>query len=109
MGEYLAMAFLITTSLLGIILLARLCRMQFCGGMQQDGVRVISLSGEAACAEWILRRLLYQGVRQIVVVDLGCSAQTREILRRFCNDHASVTVVSPNTEWKGLLWARRNT
>lgn len=97
MGEYLAMAFLIVTSLLGIILLARLCLMQLCGGACPRGIHVLPLSGEVTSAEWMLRRLLYRGAKQIVVIDLGCSAQTREILRRFCDDHAAVTVISPDT------------
>ena len=97
MGEYLAMAFLIVTSLLGIILLARLCLMRICGGACANGVHVLPVSGEVECLEWMLRRLLYRGAKRIIVVDLGCAAQTREVLRRFCTDHGAVTLIRADT------------
>lgn len=92
MGECIGLFFFVATSLLGIItLLDRLCL----SILREQGVGervVITMCGHVEQAEFWLRRYVFLGVREIVVIDGGMDEQTRKIVARFCEKHGSVTV-----------------
>lgn len=95
MGEYIGLFFWVATSLLGILtLLNRLCG-AFLHGDGSVGERVVlTFSGHAEEAEFLLRRYTLLGIRDILVIDKGMDEQTAAVVARFCRRHPYVAVES---------------
>ena len=95
MGEYLGLFFFIATSLLGMItLLSRLCT-AFLRESGAAGERVVlTVRGHVEEMEFLLRKYVLFGIRDVLILDAGMDEQTAAVVARFLKRYPYIAVQS---------------